>query len=663
MQSWLLPSILGLPLLGSALILLLGKNWPKPLISVVGSGAVGLSFAGTLLALLQLGRLPGSVHAFDQTLFSWAVVGGREISLGLLADPISLWFMLVITGVGFLIHVYSAGYMAEEQSFGRYFAELNLFIFAMSLLVLSNNFVGLLIGWSGVGLASFLLIGFWHERPEAVSAAKKAFVINVIGDVGIMLAAFLVLQEFGTVHYAGVFQAAANASTGLITTICLLLLVGAVAKSAQLPLHTWLPDAMQGPTPVSALIHAATMVTAGVYLVARAYPLFQQAPDAMQAVAVIGGLTALVGATLATVQHDIKRVLAFSTMSQVGYMMLAAGVGAYTASLFHFLTHAFFKALLFLGAGIIIHHLHGEQDIRRMGGLGKAMPFTYWTFLAGTLALAGAPLFAGFFSKDEVIGAVLDAGHPVLWGMALLAALLTAFYMFRLFALVFAGQPAAAHGKGAKAAAVHRSAHGHVPENSHAGHGEAPLSMALPVGILALFALAGGYIAIPGLSNLPADFLGPVFAQFSGSHAVLGSSGSAEATGAAHHVNWVSMGATLLLAAVGAHFGVRIYEPARGANRQAFHETNPALSHALSHGYYFDQVYEAVVLAPIRATGRWLGSVLEPKVIDAAVVGSAGAVSRLGTALRFLQSGYARRYALTLFVGLVAVLAYYVLIP
>src|SRR5579863_4877033 len=402
----LAPWILFLPLIGCALIAFVGPYLSRTAAAVIGCASVFAAFVLTIVLGAHVWGFSAFKQQIDISLGVWAHVGAVPIGFGLLVDPLSLAWMLVITGVGFLIHLYSVGYMAHDKNYRTLFAHMNLFVFSMLLLVMADGFVWLLVGWGGVGLASYLLIGFYYDRETAVLAARKALIMNVIGDVGIMIAIFLMFAHVRDVSFAGVFDRTGAFGTAALDWIGIWLLVGAVAKSAQLPLHTWLPDAMEGPTPVSALIHAATMVTAGVYLIARCYPIYGHAPVAGEIVAIVGAASALFAATIGCVQYDIKRVLAYSTMSQIGYMIFAVGVGAYSAGVFHFVTHAFFKALLFMAAGIVIHNLGGEQDIRKMGGLAKKMPLAYWTFAIGTVAISGVPPFAGFFSKD----AIIDAG-------------------------------------------------------------------------------------------------------------------------------------------------------------------------------------------------------------------------------------------------------------
>lgn len=568
-------------------------------------GALGcLTVAGSfVLSLMAMGEASGAGGVLTQPLFTWAKSLPFSLTFGLMADSLSLWWLLVVTGVGMLIHIYSLAYMAEDEGFLRFFAKLNYFIFAMTLLVLADNFVGLLVGWANVGFASFLLIGFWNQRPQAQAAARKAFLINVIGEVGMVVALALIIGEFGSLAFDAVFAAAPTASSAVLTSICLLLLLGVITKSAQLPLHTWLPDAMEGPTPVSALIHAATMVTAGVYLVIRAFPLFAASPGALQAVAIVGAASALFGALAATRQFDIKRVLAYSTMSQLGYMLMGAGVGAYAASAFHFFTHAFFKALLFLGAGMVTHALAGEQDIRKMGGLGKRLPFVSATFLIGVLAIAGAPGFAGFFSKDEILGALLAEGRTGMWLVGLITAGLTAYYMFRLFFLVFGGAP---------------TEESQEVDAKAAGHG----MMVVPVGLLALLSIGAGFIAIPGVTQIPTDYLAGVFARY-GRETV-------------HVATWGwPVFVTVIVAALGFVAAMRMFG-SNGAGRvRARYSLGRPLTGPLVNAFYLDTLY----MAAVGHVAQWWQ----------------------GVSLR-LQSGYVRRYALTFFAGFAAFVFYFLMV-
>lgn len=623
METTALVWIILFPLVGAA-GLALGRHRLSPsVIGGLGSATVGAAFITTLVALA---RYNVSGVPLQQTLFTWAKAQGFGLEFGLLGDPISLWWLVVVTGVGLLVHIYSIEYMAEDPGVGRFFAQLNYFVFAMSLLVLADNFVGLLMGWANVGLASYMLIGFWNYKPEAAAAAKKAFLLNTIGEVGMILALAMMFTEFRSWSFAEVFPQVANANPGIVTAIGLLLLVGAVAKSAQLPLFTWLPDAMQGPTPVSALMHAATMVTAGVYLMARAFPIYQASETALAVVAWGGALTALFGAIVATRQFDIKRVLAYSTMSQLGYMMLGAGVGAYTQSLFHFFTHAFFKALLFLGAGMVAHYLHGEQDIRKMGGLARKQPFAYWTFLIGVLAIAGAPPFAGFFSKDEILGAVLAQGHVVLWLIGIVVAGLTAYYMVRLFALVFAGEPSEEHGPGHESGQLMKG----------------------PMAILALLSVVSGLIAVPGVTNVPARFLEPAF----------------EAYG--HHVPHAGFGwpvaVVLIVAALGAYRAVQSFGPAGRGREAAVGTAGSPLRGAVANAFYIDDIYQKGIGGLFTGISIVVGNGIDPYVIDG-IVNGVGALAKKGAAgIRYLHNGFMRRYALTVFAGVALFLLYFILI-
>src|SRR6266702_659930 len=487
----LAPLVLLAPLGGFLVNALLGRLLPRRVVGWVGAGSIGLALVFALVILSQV--LGG--QKLDQSYFIWWQSGDFNVPFNLYVDALSTLMILVITGVGFLIHVYSIGYMREDAGFSRFFAYMNLFVFSMLLLVLSGNFVWLIIGWALVGLSSYLLIGFWFERHSAVLAARKAFVMNTIGDVGMVFAAFLIFLHLRVLDFQGLFGRVHQLPKGgtIITAICLLLLVGAVAKSAQLPLHTWLPDAMEGPTPVSALIHAATMVTAGVYLVARAHALFERSGVALDVVAWVGVLTAVFAATIGVVQTDIKRVLAYSTVSQLGYMFVGVGVGAYAAGIFHLMTHACFKALLFLCAGSVIHGLHGEQDLRKMGGIAQRMLITTLTFLVGAVGLAGLPPFAGFFSKDEILAATFHhEGHRLLWAILLAGVFLTALYTARLVLLAFFGSPRMSK------------------EQAHHIH-ESPAVMTLPLGVLAILTAVAGFVGVPSSHGTAFErFLAPV---------------------------------------------------------------------------------------------------------------------------------------------------------
>jgi len=590
------------PLAGFIVNALFGRLLPRRIVGWIGAGSIGLAF---VLALLALSQVLGG-HRLDQTYFTWWQSADFNVPFNLYLDQLSTLMILVITGVGFLIHVYSIGYMREDPGYSRFFAYMNLFVFTMLLLVLSGNLLWLIIGWAGVGLSSYLLIGFWFERTSAVLAARKAFVMNTIGDVGMVFAAFLIFLNLRVLDYQGLFSRVHQLPKGggVITAICLLLLLGAVAKSAQLPLHTWLPDAMEGPTPVSALIHAATMVTAGVYLVARMHLLYDWAPTAAATVAVIGGVTALYAATIGTAQIDIKRILAYSTMSQIGYMFLAVGIGAYTAGMFHFMTHAFFKALLFLAAGNVIHAFHEDQDIRHMGNLRAGLPITFWTFLIGTLSISGFPLLAGFFSKDEIIRGALSAagGEYVLGILALITAGLTAFYMFRLFIVAFGWEWLA-----------HDDRHLH----------EALPVQTIPIVILAAGAVVGGYIPV-------ASFLSPVFGQ------------PAEVGTLAF---WGLAGLTLAASAVGFAVAYVLYAR-RPELAVAWRTRLGPIFTLVEHKYYVDELYDRVFVRPCLALARFLNDIVEPRVIDGAVNGIADFFLLEAREFRLIQTGRVSSYAL-----------------
>ena len=609
----LAPLVLLAPLAGFLVNALFGRLLPRRLVGWIGAGSVGLAFVFALLILAQI--LGG--QRLDQTYFTWWQSGDFNVPFNLYVDQLSTLMILVITGVGFLIHVYSIGYMADDAGYSRFFAYMNLFVLSMLLLVLSGNLVWLIVGWAGVGLSSYLLIGFWFERTSAVLAARKAFVMNTIGDVGMVFAAFLIFLNLRVLDYQGLFSRVHQLPKGgtVITVICLLLLVGAVAKSAQLPLHTWLPDAMEGPTPVSALIHAATMVTAGVYLVARMHMLYDWAPVAATTVAVVGGISAFFAATIAPTQVDIKRILAYSTMSQIGYMFLAVGIGAYAAGMFHFMTHAFFKALLFMAAGNVIHAFHDEQDIRKMGNLRAGLPISFWTFLIGTLSISGFPIVtAGFWSKDEIVRAALSAaGSEFFLGiLALITAALTAFYMFRLFFIAFGWEWLARDER-----------HLH----------EAPLVQTVPIIVLAAGAVVGGYIPV-------ANFLSPVFG-----HAV----------DVGTLAFWGLAALTLGASAVGFALAYLVY--ARRPELAVAWRTRLGPVHTLlEHKYYVDELYGLVIVRPALAIARFLNDVVESRVIDGAVNAVANFFLIEAREFRLIQTGRVRSYALVTLGGAVGIL-------
>ncbi len=631
----------------------------RKLVAFLAPAVVGASFIVALLCVLSLASRPADGRTFVQILFPWIQAGSLLVPAALQLDPLSSVMALVVTGVGFLIHVYSVGYMSHERAFARYFVCLNLFMFAMLTLVLANNYLLMFVGWEGVGLCSYLLIGFWYEKQSASDAGKKAFIANRIGDFGVLLAMFLVFWTFGSLSFTDVFarvpllRESGVLTTGLATAITLLLFLGATGKSAQIPLYVWLPDAMEGPTPVSALIHAATMVTAGVYMVARSSALFLLAPDTMMVVAVIGAVTAIFSATIGICQTDIKRVLAYSTVSQLGYMFLACGVGAFTAAIFHLMTHAFFKALLFLGSGSVIHALSGEQDMRKMGGLKKYVPLTFATMFAATLTIAGIPGLSGFFSKDEILWQAFSSSHgsPVLWGIGALAAGITAFYMFRLVFLTF-------FGKSRMDPEVEKHAH------------ESPWTMTVPLTILALLSVAGGWVGIPAIlggSNLFEHWLAPVFHPVAaGAHgaSVPVSLGTplhgGMPVGAAHHpaaleIGLMALSVAIALCGIGlAYFlyRVRTGKPAEIAKQW------PTLYDVVYHKYYIDEFYEWAVIRRIvnMSTGLW--QMFDALFIDGIVNGVAGFVRAAGGRVRRLQGGVVGGYAFSLLAGAVLLVGY-----
>jgi NADH-quinone oxidoreductase subunit L len=640
-----------------------------------------LSFVFSLGAVIELQSIPN--HSYEVIQFTWlpglpSLTSGGAVpeftaDWGFLLDPISSVMILVVTGIGFLIHVYSIGYMAHDGGYYRFFGQLNLFVFFMLMLVLANNYVLLFVGWEGVGLCSYLLIGFYFHKKSAGDAANKAFLVNRIGDAAFILGMLLMFSTLGTLKFTAVAPALAaggfeaeTAAFGVISAITLLLFIGATGKSAQIPLYVWLPDAMEGPTPVSALIHAATMVTAGVYMVARSSALYVLAPKTMLIVAVIGAITAIFAATIGLVQHDIKRVLAYSTVSQLGYMFLAMGVGAFGAGIFHLYTHAFFKALLFLGSGAVIHALHGEQDIRNMGGLRKALPITYWTFLIGAIAIAGVPGLSGFFSKDEILFETFVGGHTVLWAMSALTALLTAAYMFRLVFLTFHGErrhdaPAA---PGQDEHPHTAPAHVH-PAGSHLH--DAPPAMAVALVVLAIGSVAAGWVGIPhalGGHNALHTWLEPVFvADVAGGEAAVLEGGLTEGAGgeAESHesLERTLMLVSSVLALLGIGMAWQIWITRRDIAEAAARRCAP-LHRLLLNKYYVDEIYDATIVQPIRIAsqeGLWRG--VDVRVIDAAVNGVGAVVDSSAAVLRRVQTGSVRAYAGSLFAGVVMILGYY----
>ncbi len=615
---WPIPA---LPLAGALVNLFFGRrlghraHW-------VAVPAVGLAFT---VALGAFARVWLHHETFVGPLWSWIAAGAFRAPVTLQLDPLSAVMLLVVTGVGFLIHVYSIGYMHEESDYARFFTYLNLFVFSMVMLVLAGNFLLLYVFWEAVGLCSYLLIGFWYRRESAASAGKKAFIVNRVGDFGFGLGVMLIWTTLGTVEYTEVFARAPTLALGTATAISLLLFLGACGKSAQLPLHTWLPDAMEGPTPVSALIHAATMVTAGVYMVARAHALFERSPLALDVVAWVGVLTAVFAASIGLVQTDIKRILAYSTVSQLGYMFVGVGVGAYAAGIYHLVTHAFFKALLFLAAGSVIHALGGEQDVRRMGGLWRRLPSTRDTMLVATVAISGLPPFSGFFSKDEILAGAWFAGRYAVFGLGLLGSALTAFYMWRLVLLTFFGRSRV------------------TPDAAHHLH-ESPPVMTVPLWILALFAAGAGVWGLPFAEGTwIGHFLDPVLGHGSSQEAVR------------HGPAWGLMAASVLAAAAGLAVAWQMYGRGR-ADLAKVGQPQNAVHRVLLHKYYVDELYDWLFVRPTIRVARWCAEAFDLGVIDAAVNGVAALILRGAGVLRRYQTGFVMNYALSMLIGVVALL-------
>jgi NADH-quinone oxidoreductase subunit L len=622
---WLVPL---LPLVGFLITGLLNKRLSKGITGVIASGMVLGSFIVSLLIFLEL--LNGSTQAQTINLFPWINAGSLKIEFSFLVDQLSSLFLLIITGVGFLIHLYSIGYMHDDEGFQRFFAYLNLFVFFMLLLVLGSNYLIMFVGWEGVGLCSYLLIGFWFKNTAYNNAAKKAFIMNRIGDLGFLLGIILIFLTFGSISYADVFQMASGHPSGepVMNAIALLLFIGAMGKSAQLPLYTWLPDAMAGPTPVSALIHAATMVTAGIYMVARSNIIYTLAPDAMTVVAVIGALTALFAATIGLVQNDIKKVLAYSTVSQLGLMFLALGVGAYTTAVFHVMTHAFFKALLFLGSGSVIHAMSGEQDIRRMGGLKKYLPITYFTFLIGSLAISGIFPFAGFFSKDEILAQAF-AHNKFYWLLATITSIFTAFYMFRLFFLTF-----------------HGNFRGTEKQKHHLH--ESPASMTLPLIVLAVLSIVGGFIGMPEVFHTDhwlAGFLAPAFAL-------------SDLRMLPHHIAHQTELYLMIAATVFAIIAILVawlmYQKRGQLPAEEGEELNPA-HRVVYNKYYVDELYENVITKPLNSLSALFYKFFELRFIDAIVNGIGSGVEWTSKTVRYVQSGNVGFYIFAMVLGIVLI--------
>jgi NADH-quinone oxidoreductase subunit L len=616
--AWLVPL---LPLLGFLILSWGGKKLSKGIVPIIGAGSILASFAIALLIFFQLGDEPVQVKVFE-----WFAAGKLNVDFAFMIDQLSVVFLLIITGIGFLIHVYSAGYMHDDDGFTRFFSYLNLFVFFMLLLVMGNNFLIMFVGWEGVGLCSYLLIGFWYKNNEYNNAAKKAFIMNRIGDLGFLLGILMIYVTFGTLDYTKVFEMVkANAANkDMLNVIGLLLFIGACGKSAQIPLYTWLPDAMAGPTPVSALIHAATMVTSGIYMISRAAVIFVNAPVASEVIAIVGLLTALFAATIGLFQNDIKKVLAYSTVSQLGFMFLGLGVGAFTGAVFHVTTHAFFKALLFLGAGSVIHAMSGEQDIRKMGGLKKSLPITHLTFLIATIAISGIPPFSGFFSKDEILAHAYEH-NKLYWFLGIVGSMLTAFYMFRLYFLTFGG-----------------SFRGTADQKHHLH--ESPKSMTIPLVILAVLSVVGGLIGIPnGHMHVLHYFLKPGF-------------GPAEAwISNPHHFN---MHELFLISIAVAAAGVSIYIAYMIYRKNNFlpvdsEEDMTAPQRVIYNKYYVDELYDAIIRKPFDKLSDLAYRFFEIPVVDGIVNGVGNAAKQIGGIVKYAQSGSIGLYLFSMIVAII----------
>jgi len=627
--------IILLPLVGFAVQVVAGPRLGDPAAGAVATFFVGASFVVAVGAYVDLLGVGGPVRTFTQSLWTWIPVGSLQVRASLLVDPLSMTMVLFVTGVSTLIHLYSIGYMKGDRDYPKFFLYMNLFVASMLILVLGSNMLVTFVGWEGVGACSYWLISFWFTRDSAASAGKKAFIYNRIGDVGFLLAIFLTFERVHSLEYSTVFAHIGSIGSADITAICLLLLVGVVGKSAQIPLFPWLADAMEGPTPVSALIHAATMVTAGVYLLCRVNPLLHASPDAALTVAVVGAATAFVAATIACVQNDIKKVLAYSTVSQLGYMFLAIGCGAYTAAIFLMVVHAFFKGLLFLGAGSAIHGLHDEQDLKRMGNLRAYMPLTFITFAVGWLAIAAVPPLSGFWAKGSVLENAW-AAHPALWAVGIVTAALTAYYMSRLTGLAFFGgdrwpDAVAAHPTSGGPVAHH--AEGAIPEPHESGW-----IMTVPLFILAFFAAVGGLMATSNVHFSLSNWVDPVFG------------GNLYDDHLSSAAVWVLGTVDGVIAVVAVFIGLRLWTTR--ADRPALE------ADFLGRSWYIDELYDTVLGRPSQRLAAYCADVIDPKVIDGAVNGVAGVVRRSGSLVRRTQTGYVRNYVLGIVLGTVLILAF-----
>ncbi|HVR21772.1 MAG TPA: NADH-quinone oxidoreductase subunit L [Candidatus Polarisedimenticolia bacterium] len=660
LNLWLIPI---LPLAGAAINGLLGKTSSRRAVTTIALVFSGAAFAMALWVTMRFSSLSLPYH---ENLAHWIRSGSFTVDFAFYLDQLSLVMLLVVSGVGFLIHIYSVGYMWDDPGYYRFFSYLNLFMFFMLTLVLADNYLVMFIGWEGVGLASYLLIGFWFTKDSAAAAGKKAFIINRIGDFGFLIALFLLIKHFGSLNFDQVFQSvmplgAEKTGSGLLTAIGILLMVGACGKSAQIPLYIWLPDAMEGPTPVSALIHAATMVTAGVYMVSRSHVIFERAPIALTVVAIIGTSTAFFAATIGVAQTDIKKVLAYSTVSQLGYMFMACGVGAFSAGIFHLMTHAFFKGLLFLAAGSVIHAVGGEQDMRKMGGLRTKIPWTFWTMTAGTLAIAGIPGLAGFFSKDEILWRAYQASWAY-WLVGLTTAFITSFYMFRLWFMTFFGE-------------YRGEAQDHSAHDAHGGHGhggihESPRVMVIPLAILAVLSVMGGYVGVPGSlggNNRFDKFLGPVFHGSAPADAQQSPMGEKSApaqetegpepeSGVSTELMFTAISVAAALLGLGLAWQLYYRNPHLPGKIAA---SMSGTYQTLLHKYYVDELYGALFVRPlINGSTRILWQGVDRKIIDAAVNDAGEGARHVSDEVRHMQSGNIRSYAGWVAAGSALVIAF-----
>jgi NADH-quinone oxidoreductase subunit L len=651
---WLIPLF---PAIGFVINGFFGRRYSKKVVGWVACSALGLSFLTSILIFFDLIGRPPNERIFEKVIFDWVVSGSFQSVIGYQVDPLSILMALVVSGVSFFIHIYSVGYMHDDPGYPRYFTYLNLFVFMMLNLVLANNFLLMFVGWEGVGLCSYLLIGFWFERDSAANAGKKAFVVNRVGDFGFILGIFLLFINFGTLDFTDIFGSLQKnphlLDTGTVTTITILLFVGACGKSAQIPLYVWLPDAMEGPTPVSSLIHAATMVTAGVYMIARCNVLYSMAPISMMIVAIVGCATAIYTASIGFCQNDIKKVLAYSTISQLGYMFLGVGVGAFSAGIFHLMTHAFFKGLLFLGAGSVMHALSGELDMRKMGALRKKIPITFWTFFIATLAIAGVPGLSGFFSKDEILWQAFSSshGHFFLWLVAAVAAGMTAFYMFRALFMTFFGESRVDE---------------HVAHHIH----ESPKIMTVPLMILAVLSVIGGYVGVPyvlGGANHVHEFLAPVLgggAEPAKAHAGISLlsqawASSGESGGHSATLELLMMVVSVIIALIGIGIAYLFYVK-NPALPKLLAEKKRGLYQLVLNKYYIDELYEILFINSLKnlGTGLWRG--FDEFVIDGTVNGIACLFGWLSSVMRRMQTGLVQNYAFSMIIGGVILVVYYI---